>query len=424
MNTLNKSPVGAKRFALPLLVSAAVCSGVLLLLIYQLSVQDTRFVDLRYIWFAGKMWSEGLTPYGPAYAARAATDFPDWISKLQWWLYPPCWYPIAVTFAQMPVVLAHRVGSTIALLTTIVGSWMIWRSANVRKPQPDWYFFAILAFILFASTTTAMVRQVVPTFAAQFGLALIIVSLITPNRMIMTIGIALSMFKPQIGLPACAALVFIQGSWRPLAVAAFCDIALSAPAFMIQSPLEIGRAVAELSQRYTTADVNGPENMTGVAFFLAKSGVHLGIGPSIVLAMILCALVGVIARTRFANDSDTARHICAFAIPCVISATVSMHPSDHVTILMVLPLALRFAWKRAISCAICYLLIWRAENLMRLLHLEAENSIGFLSAGSIGLMLVSFFNAFFDQRNRKIGQASDLAPSADNGIKDQTRKAV
>jgi hypothetical protein len=140
--------------------------------------------------------------------------------------------------------------------------------------------------------------------------------------------------------------------------------------------------------------------------------------------MLLCALVAVITRIRFANDADTARQICAFAIPCIISGTVSMHPSDHVAVLMVLPLVLRFAWKRAILCAICYLLIWRAENLMRLLHLGPDNSVGFLSVGSIGLMLVSLFSAFFDDGDRKIGETPDLAPSADNGIEDQTRKAI
>jgi drug/metabolite transporter superfamily protein YnfA len=375
-----------------MVISAVACGAVLLLLLFQIFVSDTRYVDFRYIWYAGKFWGEGFTPYGAAYAARAKSDFPEWDFPLLLWIYPPCWYPLSIVFAQLPVGLAHRIGSIVSLLATIMGSWSIWRALQVRAPRPEWVFVAILALILIATPTTAMVRQAAPTFVAQFGLALVIAALLRPNQLLMAVGIALSMFKPQIGLPACAALVFVQGSWRPLVIAALCDIALSVPAFMLQSPLNMAHAIAGLSQDYATVAINTPVMMTGIGFFLAQAGFDLATGPSIVAAMLLSATVALITRYRFVDDPDTARRICAFAVPCIISGIVSMHPYDHVAILMVMPLVLRFGWKKTVFCGICYLLIWRSENLARVFNLGIENAVGILSVGTIGLMLVALFN--------------------------------
>jgi hypothetical protein len=373
-------------------VAMVACGAVLLLLLYQIFTTDTRYVDVRYIWYAGKLWSQGITPYGPDYASRAAIDHPEWRVPLFWWVYPPCWYPLAVALAQLPVVVAHRVGSIIALLATITGALIIWRSSESRERRPEWIFFAMLAFILIATPTNAMIRQVVPTFVGQFGLAMITAALLRPNQFVMTIGIALSMFKPQFGLPACMALIFMGGNCRPLIVAGLCDVALSMFAFVLQSPVDIAYDIIAVNRDYATVPFNAPITMTGVGYFLAHAGVNLHVAPSILAAALLIAVVAVHTRRYFVDNPAAARGICAFAIPCIISGIVSMHPSDNVAVLMVMPLVLRFGWKKAVFCGICYLLIWRSENLARVFNLGIENAVGVLSVGTIGLMLVALFN--------------------------------
>ena len=401
----------ATQMASPRNFAFAAFAAVLVVLLTQIFSATALFVDFRYIWMAGRLWGEGISPYELVFTTRAASDFPEWTYPLLVWVYPPCWYPFALAFAQAPVDVAHRTASILALLSTIVGIWVVWRSSQTVARRPDWALLAIMAFILSASVATVTIREGAAGFVAQLGLAFIIAALLRPNQFMMTIGIALSVFKPQIGLPMCVALLLIGGNIRPLILAAICDLLLSAPAFLLHPPVEMARAIIDLSSKYTGAEINLPNAMTGVGYFLANAGLYdLSTGSSTLAAMAASSATALWVRYTDDNEASIRRKI-AFAIPCFIVGIVSMHPGDYIAVLFVIPLVLNFDRVSIAICSLCYLMIWRAENVMTfLLHQPVEMSVGLISLGSTGLMLIAVVQVVAKRRDNQISQPPNHAP--------------
>src|SRR5689334_18796156 len=62
-------------------------------------------LDFKVIWLAGKIWASGQNPYGPIFLEQYLTDFgPHWNT---YWLYPPNWFPLAVSFAFLPFAASN-----------------------------------------------------------------------------------------------------------------------------------------------------------------------------------------------------------------------------------------------------------------------------------------------------------------------------
>lgn len=102
------NPSLVRRATLVLSVYLAVMLMVVLYHFLQSRAEGLVGYDFRYFWVAGRVWLEGMSPYGPDLPRLSAAMIPEGHVP-QIWPYPPSlWLPTAVP-ALFPFETAWRV---------------------------------------------------------------------------------------------------------------------------------------------------------------------------------------------------------------------------------------------------------------------------------------------------------------------------
>src|ERR1700722_16637099 len=83
-------------------------------------------LDFRVIWLAGSIWADGQNPYGPVFAARYVQEFGAALPVS--WLYPPYWYPLAVSFGLLPFTISNVIWNLVNCVLIVVATHLIARA--------------------------------------------------------------------------------------------------------------------------------------------------------------------------------------------------------------------------------------------------------------------------------------------------------
>src|SRR6476659_3850207 len=57
-------------------------------------------LDFRLVWLAGRIWASGGDPYGPNFLREYLQVFGEG-PNTHFWVYPPYWYPIALSLSYL-----------------------------------------------------------------------------------------------------------------------------------------------------------------------------------------------------------------------------------------------------------------------------------------------------------------------------------
>lgn len=297
--------------------------------------------DFRYFWLAGKMWSEGLTPYGPGFAAAGARMIASGhIPEI--WPYPPnLWLP-SVALGQFEMLSAWRIWLGLQLMVIPAASWLLAVCLPVEKVERLFggrvritrlgFFCVHCLFVasLEATQLTIFVGQI--SLFIYFGAAILMSGVALARPGLTAGGLAIVLMKPQVGVVVAMSLI-LTGRWalRPVLWALMMSVLLIVPPMMVQPSVLFAwlRALAD----YDGASVaNLASTMTGIRNLLWTGAAEdIGTVSAMGITLAVSLGVGVVLRLPAVESGQPESHArldMMMAQLLVIQAFAPLHLYD------------------------------------------------------------------------------------------------
>ena len=165
--------------------------------------QDLSF---RYLWFAGSLWLDGINPYGSQYQEIGHKLFASFNG--QPFYYPPNWWPISTFMGKFEYQTAMEIWRTFNMLV-IISSTFLLNSALKRvniNILPAYLIF-YTGIVSFMQATVISLSTGQTSILMYLGVCLVIYAALTGKHIILAIGFAIVLLKPQIGVPLMIAFL-------------------------------------------------------------------------------------------------------------------------------------------------------------------------------------------------------------------------
>lgn len=364
-------------------LGAAFLAGALVLLAAALAyiapkvLSDAIAIDFRFIWLAGTLWSEGIDPYGAAFAAQAEArlrpgNVPSFL------LYPPGWWGIAVAFAALDETIASLLWRVVSVLAAALGAGAMLLALR-RETDADWRALTGLGALALALTLGSVAAANNITIAQTSMLVLLGGGLagagvIAGSRAALIAGLLILSLKPSIGLAFVPCLLLLRTPLLGTVALGLLVLAISAPPLLAFGPIETVRGFIESAGRYGSLDINAGPALTGLRHLAWQA---TGAAPSAMLLLGLSGIVsalGIWAARPLAGTAAGRALAFAFAISTLL-CVAPLHSYDFVfllPLLLLIPL-LRVADGMVIGAA--FLFTMRSTNIAPLLGLVPEGSV-------------------------------------------------
>lgn len=359
-------------------------------LLYAALKPTAPHADFNYYWLAGKMWGQGLDPYGPLFPIEGhklgEVTFPA-----VYWAYTPNWWPISLIVSRIPLGVATYIWMTLTLIAALGACELLRRTRGAvgLSSGRDQFLmlFCFLGLSSFASTT--MMWGNVALFIMA-GACLLAYGLATRRDLWIAVGLTVMLLKPHIGLAALAAVAVASGGWRPALWAAVASTLMALPALLSSAPESIVHGLGQVDRFYEGYEVNSPPSQTGLAHFVYLfSGRTLGGTSMVAVAMVSAALLSLLGRRSAGADSTAGRTIVVLFAGLVSAAMfLRLHVYDLAMLLPVIALASGAGITVMLLVGAGALLFFRPENLATVL--QALGSPTFLpgTLPTIGLVAI------------------------------------
>lgn len=273
--------------------------------------------DFRYFWLAGRMWLDGLSPYGPAFpeaGARLVTE--GHVPVI--WPYPPNFWLPSVWLGFFGIDTAWRIWLVLQAAAMIATSAALAFGMPVHRlpgseiagsPLSRTGFFGLhLAIVASSEAAFVSTHPGQFTYFLALGAALVVVGLIRGRTALVVVGVTILLMKPQIGLVVASGLMASGGRAARAALAAgAASVLLVLPAMLID-PWAIPNWLQTVRGYDDAALANLPVAMTGLRNLLwVFGGVAIGNAASMVVALAAGAAVArVLNPTARVSGQPTA----------------------------------------------------------------------------------------------------------------------
>jgi Glycosyltransferase family 87 len=239
-------------------------------------------IDYSYLYVAGRLWAENISPYGEALpqAAHAIVG-----RDLLAFVYPPNWYALSRLLAFFDPATSNlawfglstaMLGASAWLIAAVVMSFRtsFTSLANTIAPVEAGSRGLVLLALLFAGFVAATKGAGVGAYLGQtsmlafFGQALLIYGATKSRQAFVVIGLVILLLKPQLGLAYAFVLLFDRRTWLSVLIACAITGVLALPALLIGGPVEVIRQFLTGLAGYGSRVENAPNAMSGVGNFL------------------------------------------------------------------------------------------------------------------------------------------------------------
>ena len=381
-------------------------------LLYLLAKAHPPFplIDFDHLWWAGRLWSLGHDPYGPAFTALKPQAFPAGTGPLAW-VYPPHIWALVTPLGFLDRDTASMVWLALNVALVPVNAVLVAKALSRWDMQPIWTGSILFIFVAFMTATGGALAVGQTSIVIAFGMALTIYGVSWRRRYLTAIGLAIMLLKPQIGLVGWSALAACNRERRAAILAAGIVVIGSLVPIIVGGILPtIGGFISNL-MGYRSIDYNLPDAMTGIGNLAATVF-------AIRLSAIVLSLVGAAVAFGFMalwtmraeeEAQDRAGRIAIMIALGTIAAFVPLHVYDLV-ILAPLPLLLFFEnahnneasnYRRAFMMITGSLLIFRPENFARFMPLPPLDHASTLATiGCLVLAVMAFGITLSDKRGR------------------------
>ena len=333
--------------------------------------------DFRYFWVAGRVWIEGVNPYGPDLPRLSAEMIPEGHVPTIWPYPPTLWLPTVLP-ALFPFEIAWKLWLGLYVLTMILTSGIVaaglpalrlpvgaGRALTVPRPL----FFA-LHLGLMASGEASLLGftsgQV--TGLIYLGAALMLVGIHRGRDWAAIAGLTILFMKPHIGAAIAVGLLISGARGRRLVLwAVVASVVLMLPALAI-APTAVFDWLQGLARYDGVNTANIPAAMTGVQNLIwHSSGAEIGSFAASLICLAVAAALAVWLR-RGAVIAENARlaHLAA-AMILIALAAAPLHIYDFILFGAVLPLIALPTGARVVAATLALIMLfWPSALYLKL----------------------------------------------------------
>jgi hypothetical protein len=337
-----------------MLAAAVLIAAGIVLLVQCFS--DSYPFDLAYFTTAGRMWREGVDPYGAAFA-----DFGSrYIAReAALWAYPPQWWWIATPLSTLSDAASVIVWKIVNVSALIGGGALVYRVHSNRSPCIPGVTAVLFAVMLMTADATRIGLHLGQTNALMLlGFGMLVDGMQRKTTSRTAIGLFVLMLKPQFGLFFVLLALTLKDGRRPAALALLATALACLPVLLTfgvsGTLLSAGRFLHNLSA-YGALDWNRPGELTGVSFLAPLLGLP---APSPIVCIAAAGALTLWLDRKSGRDPINA---CMIGL-AALYAIVPLHPYD----LIMLPLFLLVLDDRRPWAATCVLvglvLAWHAST--------------------------------------------------------------
>ena len=254
-------------------------------------------LDFRYLYTAGKVWTEGASPYLEGWSNIIAQPH----GELAPFPYPPNWWAPSLLVAQLSPWGAHIFWQAVCLGSLVATAWCMaevtvsrrsdyspfgsW-VANFVSPRMTVWFLTLLFMAYIVATkgsgTNAFLGQTGALVA--LGLAATVVGVALKVNWAISVGIILMLLKPHVGLPFAMLLLLPPTTRVPTLIGGIITGLSMLPPLLMHGPVEVVTSFLANVSIYGSRVENFPIAMSGVANFIFRAS---GFTLSPVLSVLL-----------------------------------------------------------------------------------------------------------------------------------------
>ena len=361
-----------------------------------ISVSGEGGLDFHLIWVAGKTWAAGANPYGPAFLTQYYEYFHVTMPGA-YWVYPPYWYPIAVSLSYWSFPIANSIWKTVNLALLIAATHLIARAtADVTRAKYAPIFFIGIAYACFMQATAVVLFNGQTSIVFYFGLAAVFYGILRNRPLFVVIGLVFLALKPQIGAVVFAAVFMLrQFRWTVLVAAGLCLIATIPMVVGTDYRASLEGLFTNLT-RYSAFPANTPANLTGltnIISFVASPSVAVHAMLFLFAAAIVCATAIFYFWPIDAWAQVDRVRIQLASLVLLVASTLfllPLHTYDIVSLAAVITMisatSLAGRWLILSGLIVCL----RPSSLFNLLGMTNSAGLDFPESGlvSLGLLLI------------------------------------
>jgi hypothetical protein len=344
--------------------------------------------DFAYLWLAGKLWVSGISPYSAEYVrlGKESLELSGVAERPFAFFYPPNWSVITIPMGLLPYRLAGPLWTGFNIVLIVASQIAIFFAIR-RDKRSTIALLVALVFVLFVNGTRFNLVLGQTSTLVMFALAVIALGMARDMFWLRTVGIAIAMLKPNVGMVLVAPLLVYD--FRAVLAAGAISLVLAIPALLIESPVSIISNLASSIASYGNYPINMIDYQTGVATIIhSMTGVESSpVLLSIIAAFLSLALFLIYSRSVKRDDNFWFGYL--WIASATASFVVRFHMHDMVMVALLVQPLLLFKVSNAVRalCLASMLLLLRPEKLAMVLHFHAEgaatNVSNFLGANLI-----------------------------------------
>ena len=379
-----------------------------------MAVSGAAGFDFRYLWLAGELWLDGISPYGDQYQVIGAERIAKGHVPISW-VYPPNWWGISAVLALFELDRSSHLWNLFNIVLLFGSSILTIRAFIAADPRlggsglragdlaPFTLPLILLHFCgLAALEASALVLAVGQTsILIYFGMALLAYGMTGRRRWGAVAGLTVIFLKPQIGLIfALAFLIWNREARRVLLWALIVSLLLALPAF-VSDPMVPLSFLHALGGYDAFADANRPQAMTGIRLAVWE-GMTWDIGN--IRAGLIAAAAGLAYALAARRGADVPEHDwwLVAVLVALTAAIAPLHYYDFVIVGLLVPAVLCARPVLMLAGLIGGALILRADQLGKITGLyDPEVAIfegSILSTIGAALILIAVLAAAFRAR--------------------------
>jgi hypothetical protein len=354
--------------------------------------KDPAPYDAAFILTAGKVWSAGLDPYGPAFVRFAGTYIPPHMAI---WAYPPQWWPIATGLARFDDDTAFLIWKLANIAALLGGGVLLYRVAQKLGAGTPLWAATLFGATLAASDVTRTTFQLGQTsMLILLGFALLMHGLAHGRRVPQVAGLMLLLLKPQFGLLYLLLLGVYPRTRRTALIAVGLTALICVPllaVFGLDGTIRSAFGLLHNLAGYSAQKWNRPTEVSGLPYVAVQLGL-----PAI--SPLLCVVAAAVASVLWMRRSTAARSgapdlVLFWLVPlATFMLIVPLHLYDFTLVPSFLLFAGLFS-RGALACVLgATALCWRTPSLSHRLFMDPSlplDSIWPMTVVQAGLMTLA-----------------------------------
>lgn len=333
-----------------LIVAAFSVATAIVLIMSVLPSGDYYAVDFKYFWLSGKLWSGGISPYGPELQMLGEQSFPDY--RVNPFFYPPNWVVISTLVALFDADTAAALWASVSAGALVFASWQIAGLTGTDQASSSRtyrFLFILFALVVVAHSGSVAIHIGQPTPILLCALTSLLVAIQGQDRRLATVAMILLLLKPQFSLPVLlTAFLYLPWIRKSTMLAGGVTMFLIAIGLGWSDPIQIVNQFLSNIGQYGTYPENWPIHMSGLSFLVAfVGGAAISAFVWLTVAVLTVILAGTIAQRRGADFS--APKDSTLLLVSVTVWTLCVLPTHNGDLLLVAPSILLWSRMRPAS---------------------------------------------------------------------------